>query len=370
MPTIDASLSVLSARTTELPSTASVIGTSLTSATVVQEIAPSAKRNTSNTTYLDAPMLSDEDLNSLNIDYFVIQEGVISLGNGKGRIVAGLVETNTAASQISSERNNADLIKFEDFGLSAFTNTPGVLVQPQTKVNGSSAWFTGMARGVNTERFYLALEKSEVINNNDISEPEKVAFVAGEGSGITQGARFFLGSGETRVTTTLNEKIISPIEIGCEESTSISEANFDAPPILIANKNSRSGNNGGWVRRCHVTEDEVYFIVEEDMNKDSERSHIAEDVGFFMFDRPNELGICDGFNNKSPVQTWIRTDGTIGAFEAYNSSRVIGSFKDGNRRYLGFDDDWVTDGTNWSTGGACDGLECGGLEDLMVPKFF
>ncbi|MCC4775591.1 DUF6701 domain-containing protein [Vibrio cyclitrophicus] len=367
MPTIDASLSVLSARTTELPSTASVIGTSLTSATVVQEIAPSAKRNTSNTTYLDAPMLSDEDLNSLNIDYFVIQEGVISLGNGKGRIVAGLVETNTAASQISSERNNADLIKFEDFGLSTFSNIPGVLVQPQTK-NNSSAWFTGMARGVNTERFYLALEKSEVINNNDISEPEKVAFVAGEGSGITQGARFFLGNGETRVTTTLNEKVISPIEIGCEESTSISEANFDAPPILIANKNSRSGNNGGWVRRCHVTEDEVYFIVEEDMDKDSERSHIAEDVGFFMFDRPNELGICDGFNNKSPVQTWIRTDGTIGAFEAYNSSRVIGSFKDGNRRYLGFDDDWVTDGTNWSTGGACDGLECGGLEDLMVPK--
>ena len=28
----------------------------------------------------------------------------------------------------------------------------------------------------------------------------------------------------------------------------------------------------------------------------------------------------------------------------------------------------MTDGTNWSTGGACDGLECGGLEDLMVPK--
>ncbi|PMH38710.1 hypothetical protein BCU69_19755 [Vibrio cyclitrophicus] len=367
MPTIDASLSVLSARTTELPSTASVIGTSLTSATVVQEIAPSAKRNTSNTTYLDAPMLSDEDLNSLNIDYFVIQEGVISLGSGKGRIVAGLVETNTAASQISNERSNADIVNFENYGLSSFSNTPGVLVQPQTK-NNSSAWFTGMARGVNTERFYLALEKSEVINNNDISEPEKVAFVAGEGSGITQGARFFLGSGETRVTTTLNEKVISPIEIGCEESTSISEANFDAPPILIANKNSRSGNNGGWVRRCHVTEDEVYFIVEEDMDKDSERSHIAEDVGFFMFDRPNELGICDGFNNKSPVQTWIRTDGTIGAFEAYNSSRVIGSFKDGNRRYLGFDDDGMTDGTSWSTGGACDGLECSGLEDLMVPK--
>ncbi|UOE80810.1 hypothetical protein LTQ03_05180 [Vibrio splendidus] len=368
MPTIDASLSVKNSNndggTTELPSTASVIGTSLTSATIVQEIAPSAKRNTSKITYLDAPMLSDEDLNSLNIDYFVIQEGVISLGNGRGKIVAGLVPTKTAASQVSGERYNADLIEFEDYGLSSFTNTPGVLVQPQTKKNGSSSWFTGMARGVNKERFYLALEKSEVINNNDINEPEKVAFVAGEGSGITQGARFFLGSGETRVTTTLNEKIISPIEIGCIESTPISEANFDAPPILVANKNSRIGNNGGWVRRCDVTKDEVYFIVEEDMDKDSERSHVAENVGFFMFDRPSELGVCDGFNNKSPAQTWQRIDGTFGTFEANSTSSVVGSFKDGSQRYVGFDQNAVTDNTN----GACDGVECHGLEDLMVPK--
>ena len=368
MPTIDASLSVKNSNnnggTTELPSTASVTATTKDTATIIQEIAPSSSRNNNGRIYLDDPMLSNEDLNPLNIDYFVIQEGVISLGNGKGRIVAGLVSTQKAASQVNDERDNADLIKFEDYGLSAFTNTPGVLVQPQTKVNGSSAWFTGMARGVNTERFYLALEKSEVINNNDISEPEKVAFVAGEGSGITQGARFFLGSGETRVTTTLNEKVISPIEIGCEESTSISEANFDAPPILIANKNSRSGNNGGWVRRCHVTEDEVFFIVEEDMDKDSERSHIAEDVGFFMFDRPNELGVCDGFNNKSPAQTWQRIDGTLGTFKANSTSSVVGSFKDGSQRYIGFDQSAVTDNTN----GACDGVECHGLEDLMVPK--
>ena len=59
----------------------------------------------------------------------------------------------------------------------------------------------------------------------------------------------FSGNGETRVTTTLNERIISPVEIGCEEYTSIASAGFDGPPILVANKNSRSGNNGGWIRR-------------------------------------------------------------------------------------------------------------------------
>jgi MSHA biogenesis protein MshQ len=188
------------------------------------------------------------------IDYFVIEEGVISLNNGESQIVAGLVDTKTAASQISSERNNADVIRYEDYGLDSFNSKPGILVQPQTKKN-ASAWFTGMARNVGVESFLLALEKSEVTKNNPISSKEKVAFVAGEGSGFIQGARFFLGYGETRVTTTLNERIISPVEIGCEEYTSIASAGFDGPPILVANKNSRSGNNGGWIRRCDITKD-------------------------------------------------------------------------------------------------------------------
>ncbi|WP_146492388.1 hypothetical protein, partial [Vibrio sp. T20] len=112
MPTIDASLSVRSNGTTELPSTASVINTTWQSATIVQEIAPNAKKKTNNIAYLDAPMSGQGNpLKSSNyIDYFVIEEGVISLNNGESQIVAGLVDTNTAASQTSGERNNADII--------------------------------------------------------------------------------------------------------------------------------------------------------------------------------------------------------------------------------------------------------------------
>ncbi|OED88655.1 DUF6701 domain-containing protein [Vibrio crassostreae] len=362
MPTIDASLSVRSNGTTELPSTASVINTTWQSATIVQEIAPSAKKKTNNITYLDAPMSGQGDpLKSSNyIDYFVIEEGVISLNNGESQIVAGLVNTNTAASQVSSERNNADLIRYEDYGLDSFNFKPGVLVQPQEK-NNTSAWFTGMARNVGVESFSLALEKSEVINNNSISENENVAFVAGEGSGFIQGARFFLGNAETRVTTTLSEKVISPIEIGCEEFTSIADAGFDAPPILVANKNSRSGNNGGWVRRCDITKDKVYFIVEEDMDKDSERSHIAEDVGFFMFDRPNEIGICEGFNDKSPAQTW---KGSNGSLEINGSPKIVGALRDNGNRYVGF----LDSNTHDRTGVACEGQQCYGLDDLLIDK--
>ncbi|MEZ8269736.1 DUF6701 domain-containing protein [Vibrio splendidus] len=352
MPTIDAGLSKLSLNQTELPSTASVTATTRLTATIVQEVAP--HRNAANHVNFvnDAPMH--------NIDYFVIEPGVITLGN-KAKIVAGSIETKVAASYIQSERGNKVTINYQDYGLpSNFSNTPGVLVQPQTKRN-SSKWFTGMAREVKKDRFFLSLEKSEVTNNNNLTQKETVGFVAGEGNGFIQGARFWLGDGQTLKTTELNEKVISPIEQGCLEYTDIAFAGFDAPPILVANKNSRDGNNGGWLRRCDVTKNKVYFVVEEDMNKDKERGHVKEDVGFFMFDRPNDIGICEGFNNKSPVQTW---KGSNGSLEINGSPQIVGALRDGGNRYVGF----LNSNTNDRTGVACEGQQCFGLDDLLIDK--
>ncbi|WP_253815770.1 DUF6701 domain-containing protein [Vibrio crassostreae] len=352
MPTIDAGLSKLSLNQTELPSTASVTATTRLTATIVQEVAP--HRNAANHVNFvnDAPMH--------NIDYFVIEPGVITLGN-KAKIVAGSIETKVAASYIQSERGNKVTINYQDYGLpSNFSNTPGVLVQPQTKIN-SSKWFTGMAREVKKDRFFLSLEKSEVTNNNNLTQKETVGFVAGEGNGFIQGARFWLGDGQTLKTTELNEKVISPIEQGCLEYTDIAFAGFDAPPILVANKNSRDGNNGGWLRRCDVTKNKVYFVVEEDMDKDKERGHVKEDVGFFMFDRPNDIGICEGFNNKSPVQTW---KGSNGSLEINGSPKIVGALRDSGNRYVGF----LNSNTNDRTGSACEGQECYGLDDLLIDK--
>ncbi|WP_244267562.1 DUF6701 domain-containing protein [Vibrio splendidus] len=352
MPTIDADLSKVSLNQTELPSTASVTATTRLTATIVQEVAP--HRNAANHVNFvnDAPMH--------NIDYFVIEPGVITLGS-KAKIVAGSIETKVAASYIQSERGNKVTINYQDYGLpSNFSNTPGVLVQPQTKRN-SSKWFTGMAREVKKDRFFLSLEKSEVTNNNHLTQKETVGFVAGEGNGFIQGARFWLGDGQTLKTTELNEKVISPIEQGCLEYTDIAFAGFDAPPILVANKNSRDGNNGGWLRRCDVTKNKVYFVVEEDMDKDKERGHVKEDVGFFMFDRPNDIGICEGFNNKSPVQTW---KGSNGSLEINGSPQIVGALRDGGNRYVGF----LNSNTNDRTGVACEGQQCFGLDDLLIDK--
>lgn len=293
-----------------------------------------------------------------NIDYFVIEPGVITLGD-KAKIVAGTVDTKVAASRDNTGAKVT--IKYSDYGLpSNFSKTPGVLVQPQTKKNANK-WFTGMARSVKTDKFFLSLEKSEVTKNNNLTQEETVGFVAGEGYGFIQGARFWLGDGTTLKTTELSEKVISPIEQGCLEYTDISFAGFDAPPILVANKNSRDGNNGGWLRRCDVTKNKVYFVVEEDMDRDKERGHVKEDVGFFMFDRPNELGICEGFNNKSPVQTWL---GSGGKLELNGSPQIVGALREDGKRYVGFLDTNTFDRTN----SACEGQKCLGLNDLLINK--
>ncbi|MCP4954233.1 MAG: hypothetical protein GY919_01260, partial [Photobacterium aquimaris] len=97
MPTIDASLSKLSLNQTELPSTASVTNTTRLTATIVQEVAP--HRNAAN----NVNFVRNAQMH--NIDYFVIEPGVITLGS-KAKIVAGTIETKVAASHIQSERNN------------------------------------------------------------------------------------------------------------------------------------------------------------------------------------------------------------------------------------------------------------------------
>ncbi|MCV5274474.1 hypothetical protein OFC49_27410, partial [Escherichia coli] len=121
------------------------------------------------------------------------------------------------------------------------------------------------------------------------------------------------------------DPVIDPIYEGCKVYTPFpNTAGFVSPPVLVANKNSRRGNNGGWLRRCDIKKDSVAFIVEEDMQKDRERGHLDEDVGWFMFEKANPNPICDAFN--APVQTWRRelvNDAVDGTLVLSNTSKIL-----------------------------------------------
>ncbi|HHP0482805.1 TPA: DUF6701 domain-containing protein [Vibrio campbellii] len=383
MPTIDKTLSSKNPRKTEYPSSISVVHTTHNSATIVQEFPPHQKADR-NVTFLDKNS-SQVQKELAKVDYFVIEPGVLELNNG-AKIVAGTIKTNVAASQYKNnnkginEQNNGITIDFDDYGLTGFDGKPGVLVQPQTKNNdGTNNWFTGMARDANTASFKLALEKSEVYKKNNqghetfnvLNDNETVAFVAGEGFGYINGQRFWLGQGKTEYTLDQQDPVIDPIYEGCKVYTPFPDtAGFVSPPVLVANKNSRRGNNGGWLRRCDIKKDSVAFIVEEDMQKDRERGHLDEDVGWFMFEKANPNPICDAFN--APVQTWRRelvNDGADGTLVLSNTSKILGApvltVSGDRKRVVGFMPGTVS-GQNKSD--ACDGYECHGDEGLLIGK--
>ncbi|ULN64579.1 hypothetical protein MID13_01790 [Vibrio gigantis] len=302
MPTIDASKTDINRQETEYPSSVRVVSVDNSQAIIKQYLAPHSNAS-SKPTYVESPML--------DVDYFVIEPGVIQL-NG-GTIVAGFVNTMTTTEEGDKYDDKVgDKVEFSTFGLNGFPQgeLPGVLVEPQSIINtasdGRPQWVTGYAGHVTENDFLLALDKSGVGDNDDdyLTQLEKVAFVAGFGEGYVDGKKFWLGSGSTTATNGgENEKIYGPVTIGCRDGiTDIRFAGFRTPPVLVASKNSRNGGNGGWLRRCSISKDEVVFIVEEDMEKDAERAHKSEEAAFFMFEKDLVTEHCSLF--PSATQTW------------------------------------------------------------------
>ncbi|MCK8082921.1 DUF6701 domain-containing protein [Vibrio sp. 1CM24A] len=371
MATVNSSRSNFNSNTTEYPSDLRVMSVSTSGASVKQLLPPTTKAcvrmrpggkcgNPNNSghkvvTYVDAPME--------NIDYLVIEPGVLEFDNG-AKIVAGEVSYDKTYSNAGGSGNNNKTVRFSDFGLNqSFNSSPGVLVQIQTvqnSTNGSPLWLTPIALNPSRSSFSLVLDRSEVSRNSYSITPEKVGFVAGLGQGFVNGRKFWLGQGSTKQTTTLNDNIIKPITEGCKLVSPFSVSGFTSTPTLLASKRTRNGNNGGWLRRCSVSKTGVSLINEEDMTKDPERGHVVEPFSYFLFDKPPISEICELF--PSPAQTW--TTSSSAALRLSNQSNISGAPMSGGQRFVGFRQESITDE---NTPG-CDGLRCSGDSGLMVDK--
>lgn len=371
MATVNSSRSNFNSNTTEYPSDLRVMSVSTSGASVKQLLPPTTKAcvrmkpggkcgNPNNSghkvvNYVDAPME--------NIDYLVIEPGVLEFDNG-AKIVAGEVSYDKTYSNAGGLGNKNKTVRFSDFGLNqSFNSSPGVLVQIQTvqnRTNGSPLWLTPIALNPSRSSFSLVLDRSEVSRNSDSITPEKVGFVAGLGQGFVNGRKFWLGQGSTKQTTTLNDNIIKPITEGCKLVSPFSVSGFTSTPTLLASKRTRNGNNGGWLRRCSVSKTGVSLINEEDMTKDPERGHVVEPFSYFLFDKPPISEICELF--PSPAQTW--TSSSSAALRLSNQSNISGAPMSGGQRFVGFSQESITDE---NTPG-CDGLWCSGDSGLMVDK--
>ncbi|WP_419723791.1 DUF6701 domain-containing protein [Vibrio fortis] len=373
MSTINASRSDFTTKTTEYPSDLRVWSISSTQATIKQLLPPHyaacvrLRQNNKGqwrcSTNASDPLVEYVDAPMENIDYLVIEPGVLEFDSG-AKLVAGTVDYNRTYSNAGGGSNKSKSVRFSDFGLSSnFSSSPGVLVQIQSLSNmqGSTpVWLTPIALNPTTSAFNLVLDRSEVSSNAQLPSNEQVAFVAGLGEGFINGQKFWLGQGSTSNTLNIDDRVIKPITEGCQLVQEFSASGFSGIPTLLASKRTRNGNNGGWLRRCSVSKKGVALINEEDLTQDFERAHVVEPYSYFLFDKPPLSEICELF--PSPAQTW--TSNNHGSITIENNANISGAPISGGKRYIGFAQSDVTD--RKSKG--CDGTECFGDTGLRVTK--
>ncbi len=179
----------------------------------------------------------------------------------------------------------------------------------QRQTNNSNCWLTD-ALVKNSQSIQVALEVSEVVNDANTPKcvkvkqgqfplknlQEEVAYLlteAGNGqfSIADRSYRYQFGTGQTG-SGTLTE------QCHLNNATNFSPT-FSTPPLLVASKNSRNSNNGGWLRRCFLTHETLIQVVDEDVYQDSERTHVAESYSFVALENPH-VKTLDHFQLRYP----------------------------------------------------------------------
>ncbi|MGF1738456.1 DUF6701 domain-containing protein [Photobacterium satsumensis] len=333
-----------------------------------------------------APMRSDIELKSIGqkclpnnkhkycletvpmgkVRYFAIEPGTLNFGD-KGRIQAGTVEISRylVGGKAVNNSNLQDVSSPVNYN--AAFNNPGVLLSlqgnGQTDLGSKQRWVTPVVTAVqqNLNRIFLALDRSELTSGNHYGgSAQKVAYIVAEGRGSYKGLQFAMGAGAT-LDTLVNglkefDQVTEPVLRQCAATTPV-PSGFSNEPFIIASKNSRKGNNGGWIRLCRLEPSghngyKVSFINDEDLNEGKrhkvERKHLSENIGFMAFQRKVSEDTCDVF--PGPAQTW--TDRSNYQAWLHHKALIKGTYKENGKHYLWFK------ATSNGKSVACDGQEC------------
>ncbi|EAS42437.1 DUF6701 domain-containing protein [Photobacterium profundum] len=221
-----------------------------------------------------------------SVDYVAVLEGETTLSNGH-KIYASKIKLreDNDVRELQGSKNgnpsNADRgWKNISFPAQQFSGKPTLMLEIQSQNN--SRWLTAAGNQLTQNGFKVALEQSEVRGGN-ANNTETVAYMASMpsvGDFDLFGKRVFYDFQHAR----------SGISGGtqnfltrCNETTDFKYTGFTAPPVMVIGKLSRSGNNGGWIRRCHRDNTRMSIVMDEDQDSDKERSHVVEDVSYMAF---------------------------------------------------------------------------------------
>jgi len=230
-----------------------------------------------------------------SVPYIAIEAGNHVFPDGT-RITAGTVSTQQFQSKLIAGAS------WNTVSLSGFNPTPIILGQIQTSNNErtdlavpsavSQPWMTTVISNVSSTGFDIALERSETATGS-LSSNESIAYLAID-SGLNSGNHYFASSTADKIEY---ESIRSADFIaGWDNSSSGYSINFSntySNPIVVINKNTRDGSDGGWLRRRSLSTSSIAVVVDEDIADDGERSHTNERAGLLLFSEPFDTEFID-----------------------------------------------------------------------------
>jgi hypothetical protein len=215
----------------------------------------------------------------MTVDFLTIEAGSYTLPNGN-RLEAGTVNTTQMQSKFIG--TGSSTVNFSN----TYAAPPVVLVQIQTTANEpgmtpsmpSSPWMTATAFNITANSVQVALERSEDTSGS-VTVPETIGYLA-----IQSGAS---GTFTDNGANTITYEALRTASTIVGWDNSCANTNFSGiyppRPIALANKGTRNGADGGWLRRCNLNPTRIGLQVDEDRANDSERSHTTETAGIVLF---------------------------------------------------------------------------------------
>jgi len=236
---------------------------------------------------------------SQTLSYIAMNKGVHRLGGHLFEV--GTVDTKKVQGKYVNPSND---IGWVDLNTSINFCNPVAVANIQTLNNLKNnsnppnspliPWSTAVIDN-NGSTIRLALDMSET-SEGIITNDETIGYMIAEGN--IQGSFF-----DDNNTNILFETIkTDPYFVGWDDSCkTVNFVNhYSQTPIIAGWKNTRIGDNGGWFRICKLNSSEIGFVVDEDTDYDTERNHVPEVGGIFVFSnnfvvRENNINIPDHY---------------------------------------------------------------------------
>ena len=229
---------------------------------------------------VEPPAFNDAADQPTQLHYLAVTYGSHTFPDGTSLQVSS-VDISNYQTKLNSSGSSWLGVNFS----SSFPGTPAVVAGIQTMNNesghtpgsASSPWLSTAIDNVSATGMRLALERSEV-NAGTISQSETVAYLAVM-PGTISTFRDILGNnvdGEFLLT--------ADVIRGWNTCNTASFAqSYPSAPLVVGTRNSRDGADGGWLRRCNITNSAVELVIDEDQTTDNERNHTTEEAGLAIF---------------------------------------------------------------------------------------